>query len=177
MRTQVEEALALSRQLADRASAATDTEHTDITDTATSHSLTQASGGVPSLEATDRTANGAGGERPGTTGLAQTSVDRNGSHVGLVSVQGSASDRDGVSVAAAVDWDDVLKRAKARGVTECPICIGRLHRRGAAGIAWLSCTHAFHLECICAFEGFELAAGGTPTCPVCRAKYQRRCFQ
>jgi len=45
-----------------------------------------------------------------------------------------------------------------------------------AGIAWLSCTHAFHEECITTFEAFELAHGNLPHCPVCRANYQRRCF-
>lgn len=46
-----------------------------------------------------------------------------------------------------------------------------------AGVAWLSCTHTFHLDCIMAFEAFELSHGGTPSCPVCRAEgYQRRSF-
>ena len=32
-----------------------------------------------------------------------------------------------------VDWADVVKRAKARGERDCPICIGPLSRRGNQG--------------------------------------------
>jgi hypothetical protein len=56
-----------------------------------------------------------------------------------------------------------------------PAGLGCSQAHGRA-IAVLSCSHAFHLHCICAFEAFELAAGGTPSCPVCRAApYERRC--
>ncbi|KAG2432541.1 hypothetical protein HXX76_008886 [Chlamydomonas incerta] len=78
--------------------------------------------------------------------------------------------------AAAVDWDAVVARARARGTQDCPICLGHISRRGNEGIAWLSCTHCFHIDCIMAFEAFELASGGTPCCPVCRSGYRRRCF-
>ncbi|GAX79225.1 hypothetical protein CEUSTIGMA_g6665.t1 [Chlamydomonas eustigma] len=75
-----------------------------------------------------------------------------------------------------VDWHAVVTKAKERGERDCPICIGALGRRGKMGVAWLSCTHCFHLDCIMAFEAFELSHGGSPSCPVCRAAYQRRCF-
>ncbi|MEW5306773.1 MAG: hypothetical protein WDW36_009213 [Sanguina aurantia] len=75
-----------------------------------------------------------------------------------------------------VDWPAVVALASGRGDAECPICLGELHRRGSAAIAWLSCSHCLHLECIAAFEAFELSSGGTPCCPVCRSGYQRRCF-
>ena len=74
--------------------------------------------------------------------------------------------------------------------------MGDLHRRGTEGVAWLSCSHVFHVECIGAFERFKLAhapppedapasaaaAAGTRraapapspcSCPVCRAQYTR----
>lgn len=77
-----------------------------------------------------------------------------------------------------VDWPAVLARGKTRGEESCPICIGGLGRRGSAGVAWLSCSHQFHVTCIKAFEAFELANGNTPSCPVCRLQgYQRRCFE
>ncbi len=51
-----------------------------------------------------------------------------------------AADDSGVQAQAAaqqqqpeVDWPAVVQRAKARGTTECPICIGRLNRKGQAG--------------------------------------------
>ncbi|KAG2454100.1 hypothetical protein HYH02_001139 [Chlamydomonas schloesseri] len=80
------------------------------------------------------------------------------------------------ATAAEVDWDAVVARARARGTQDCPICLGHISRRGNEGIAWLSCTHCFHIDCIMAFEAFELASGGTPSCPVCRSGYRRRCF-
>mmetsp|Transcript_19885 Transcript_19885/g.55443 ORF Transcript_19885/g.55443 Transcript_19885/m.55443 type:complete len:399 (-) Transcript_19885:497-1693(-) len=83
----------------------------------------------------------------------------------------------GHSGAPDVDWGTVMKEALSRKEIECPICIGALNRNGQRGIAWLSCTHCFHEECIATFEAFELSHGGLPSCPVCRANYQRRCFQ
>ncbi|GLC35394.1 hypothetical protein PLESTB_000569400 [Pleodorina starrii] len=80
------------------------------------------------------------------------------------------------ATAAEVDWDAVVARARARGSLECPICLGSISRRGNEGIAWLSCTHCFHVDCIMAFEAFELASGGALSCPVCRSGYRRRCF-
>ena len=77
-----------------------------------------------------------------------------------------------------VDWPSVLAQGKQRGEDTCPICIGNLGRRGNGGVAWLSCSHAFHTPCIRAFEAFELANKSTPSCPVCRLTgYQRRCFE
>ncbi|KAG2486740.1 hypothetical protein HYH03_014666 [Edaphochlamys debaryana] len=89
---------------------------------------------------------------------------------------GSAPGPGRPASAAEVDWDAVVARARARGSLECPICLGGISRRGKEGIAWLSCTHCFHVDCIMAFEAFELASGGIPSCPVCRAHYRRRCF-
>lgn len=79
-----------------------------------------------------------------------------------------------------VDWGIILARGKERqaaGEEACPICIGPIGRRGQSGVAWLSCSHAFHIHCIMAFEAFELANNSTPSCPVCRMSgYKRRCF-
>jgi len=95
-----------------------------------------------------------------------------------------------------IDWDHVIGRALERGDTECPICMGELQRNGKSQVAWLSCTHVFHLDCICAFERFQVggaaamardagnvSSSGEPTeagtacaCPVCRAQYSRRQF-
>jgi hypothetical protein len=79
-----------------------------------------------------------------------------------------------------VDWGSILAKGKERqaaGEESCPICIGPIGRRGQSGVAWLSCSHAFHVNCIRAFEAFELANNSTPSCPVCRTtSYKRRCF-
>ncbi|GBG71418.1 hypothetical protein CBR_g8838 [Chara braunii] len=57
-----------------------------------------------------------------------------------------------------IDWDSVIDKALRRGDTECPICISPLHRKEGKPIAWLSCSHVFHVECIQAFEDFSTAA-------------------
>ncbi|EFJ51279.1 hypothetical protein VOLCADRAFT_120500 [Volvox carteri f. nagariensis] len=90
--------------------------------------------------------------------------------------EAAAAARGRPATAAEVDWDAVVARARARGLLDCPICLGDISRRGNEGIAWLSCTHCFHLDCIMAFEAFELASGGALSCPVCRSGYRRRCF-
>jgi hypothetical protein len=81
-----------------------------------------------------------------------------------------------VGASQAVDWSRVITNILERGDTECPICIGELTRRGKANVAWLSCSHVFHMDCITAFEAFERTRGGRPCCPVCRADYCRICF-
>lgn len=80
------------------------------------------------------------------------------------------------SIQPPVDWQGVVARARARHEVDCPICLGALKRRGEASVAWLSCSHTFHLDCIVAFEAFELTRGGEPRCPVCRCEYQRKTF-
>ncbi|KAL2634486.1 hypothetical protein R1flu_005965 [Riccia fluitans] len=76
-----------------------------------------------------------------------------------------------------VDWHLVVNKALERGESECPICIGELVRRGPKqkGLAWLSCSHMFHIECISTFEEFnkssETCVGNL--CPVCRSPYER----
>ena len=67
--------------------------------------------------------------------------------------------------------DQVLSSALQRGSTECAICLGPLERHGSKGVAWLSCTHVYHVDCIGAFEAFELSKSNRPSCPCCRAKY------
>ena len=37
--------------------------------------------------------------------------------------------------------------------------------------AWLSCSHAFHANCIKAFEAHEADRGLQPLCPCCRNPY------
>ncbi|KAG1658906.1 hypothetical protein FOA52_012582 [Chlamydomonas sp. UWO 241] len=92
-------------------------------------------------------------------------------------------DGDGARAAkkVGVDWQAVCSASAARGETECPICIAPLARtgkrtRGGGHVATTSCSHVFHLDCVMAFEAFELAHGSAPSCPVCRSAYQRRCF-
>ena len=42
-----------------------------------------------------------------------------------------------------------------------------------AGIAVLSCSHAFHADCLSAFEAFAVSSDLRPACPCCRAAYAR----
>ncbi|KAL3693222.1 hypothetical protein R1sor_006873 [Riccia sorocarpa] len=76
-----------------------------------------------------------------------------------------------------IDWHLVVNKALERGESECPICIGELLRRGAKhkGLAWLSCSHMFHIECISTFEEFNKSseACSRSLCPVCRSSYER----
>ncbi|BFI29394.1 hypothetical protein MPTK2_3g02100 [Marchantia polymorpha subsp. ruderalis] len=82
---------------------------------------------------------------------------------------------------SSVDWHHVVEKALERGESECPICIGKLLRRGAKhkGLAWLSCSHMFHIDCISTFEKFndDLSEPNTRAkqylCPVCRSNYKR----
>ncbi|DBA90567.1 TPA: RING finger protein 32 [Trebouxia sp. C0004] len=70
-----------------------------------------------------------------------------------------------------IQWDAVIALALERGSTECAICLGALDRHGSQGVAWLSCTHVYHVDCISLFEAFEMSRGSQPSCPCCRAKY------
>lgn len=74
------------------------------------------------------------------------------------------------------DWSCVVSKACHRAETECAICLSPLSRREQEGIALLSCSHVFHMQCVLSFEAFECGRGGKPSCPVCRAAYTRRCF-
>jgi hypothetical protein len=38
------------------------------------------------------------------------------------------------------------------------------------GVSLLSCSHAFHSQCLSAFEDFNIYE--VPLCPVCRASYR-----
>ncbi|KAF5843673.1 hypothetical protein DUNSADRAFT_10849 [Dunaliella salina] len=127
-----------------------------------------------------------GGEETQVEGAAPTTVDPAFSssssslaqlHQSSMAPAAALAAFSGHSGAPDVDWGTVMKEALSRKEIECPICIGALNRNGQRGIAWLSCTHCFHEECIATFEAFELSQGGLPSCPVCRANYQRRCFQ
>eukprot|EP00899_Mesostigma_viride_P003560 jgi/Mesvir1/13204/Mv06163-RA.1 len=74
------------------------------------------------------------------------------------------------------DWDEIRARIRDRGEDECPICICPLTKKGAVGIAILSCAHAFHSNCILAFEKYNACfakADVGHACPVCRTNYKR----
>ncbi|GAQ90141.1 hypothetical protein KFL_006050035 [Klebsormidium nitens] len=94
------------------------------------------------------------------------------------------------------DWDVAVAKAIERGDSDCPICIAPLHRaKGDSTLAWLSCSHVFHADCIAAFEDYKNACaakaaltedGGRRNrngervksmvkhnCPVCRSLYER----
>lgn len=53
------------------------------------------------------------------------------------------------------------------------ICSSVQTSSGSSGVAVLSCSHAFHSDCLSAFEAFALASELAPACPCCRAAYQR----
>lgn len=74
------------------------------------------------------------------------------------------------------DWAMIISRACHRGETECAICLCPLARRQQEGVALLSCSHTFHMQCIVSFEQFEQGRGGSASCPVCRATYGKMCF-
>lgn len=42
-----------------------------------------------------------------------------------------------------------------------------------SGIAVLSCSHAYHADCLSAFEAFAMASELAPACPCCRSVYAR----
>jgi len=73
----------------------------------------------------------------------------------------------------------VCWQALERNDGDCPICIAPLQRLGnsSSALAWLSCSHVFHRECIAAFEAYNAGPQQTPafepTCPICRANYHR----
>ena len=81
----------------------------------------------------------------------------------------------GTSSQGCVDWACIKETSRKRGDKECPICIVPLARSGRSKrLAWLSCSHVFHLDCIKAFEMFQDSQGMKRTCPVCRAEEYSR---
>ena len=106
--------------------------------------------------------------------------------------------RDVASPIGEKEWTMTLKKALDRGLDDCAICMGLLcteservfapgkeekddmhvdsnsnptvtHRRRTV---LLSCSHAFHANCISNFERFSCDEG--IVCPVCRSSYQKR---
>lgn len=97
------------------------------------------------------------------------------------------------------EWNVAIRKALDRGLDDCAICMGLLctesERTFAPGkeekddvyyyekvgnptvtnrrrAVLLSCSHAFHANCICNFERFSCDEG--IVCPVCRSTYQKR---
>lgn len=69
-----------------------------------------------------------------------------------------------------VEWDEVERSARERGMGDCPVCLGPL--ASCKEVSLLSCSHVFHERCILSFERFSLTP--LPNCPVCRAGYTKR---
>eukprot|EP00879_Flechtneria_rotunda_P028159 GHRR01030240.1.p1 GENE.GHRR01030240.1~~GHRR01030240.1.p1 ORF type:complete len:432 (+),score=162.70 GHRR01030240.1:83-1378(+) len=109
-------------------------------------------------------------------------INRDVGHTsGVDTAQQEASASAGATIvmnaAAAVDWEAVVSKACQRNETECAICLASLTaKRETEGLALLSCSHTFHMQCVLSFERFEAGRGGQPSCPVCRSTYSRRCF-
>lgn len=88
------------------------------------------------------------------------------------------------SGAGDVNWDAVVERALERSGAECPICLQALQLPGREGpLAWLSCSHVFHAECLGTFELYAEAraggrggGGGARACPMCREGYVKKCL-
>ena len=80
---------------------------------------------------------------------------------------------DGPAGGGGMEWADVEATARARGITECPVCLGAL----CAGepLTLLSCSHVYHERCLASFERFSL--GAPCRCPVCRAVYTKTTLQ
>ncbi|KAG7379936.1 hypothetical protein PHYPSEUDO_007994 [Phytophthora pseudosyringae] len=67
------------------------------------------------------------------------------------------------------DWLAIFKKARARDERECAICINAFSP-SMEGVSLLSCSHAFHSQCLSAFEDFNIYE--VSLCPVCRASYR-----
>ncbi|KAL3668318.1 hypothetical protein V7S43_006410 [Phytophthora oleae] len=67
------------------------------------------------------------------------------------------------------DWLSIFNKAKARDERECAICINSFCL-SMEGVSLLSCSHAFHAQCLSAFEDFNIYE--VSLCPVCRASYR-----
>ncbi|KAG6976503.1 hypothetical protein JG688_00001305 [Phytophthora aleatoria] len=66
------------------------------------------------------------------------------------------------------DWLAIFTKARARDERECAICINPFSS-SMKGVSLLSCSHAFHSQCLSAFEHFNIYE--VSLCPVCRAGY------
>lgn len=66
-------------------------------------------------------------------------------------------------------WRTIYRKAMARDESECPICINPI---GEKEQALLSCSHLFHIDCLHAFEEFNIYE--IHLCPVCRSKYEAK---
>ncbi|KAE9349883.1 hypothetical protein PF008_g6707 [Phytophthora fragariae] len=75
----------------------------------------------------------------------------------------------GASFPGGDDWLAIFNKAKARNESECAICINSFGS-SMAGVSLLSCSHAFHSQCLSAFEDFNIYE--VSLCPVCRASYR-----
>lgn len=101
-------------------------------------------------------------------------ADRRTAELGRAGSAGGSS-AAGTSSQGCVDWACIKETSRKRGDKECPICIVPLARSGRSKrLAWLSCSHVFHLDCIKAFEMFQDSQGMKRTCPVCRAEEYSR---
>ncbi len=97
------------------------------------------------------------------------SIFRNVALPSLPTADDSVSDADQAVRAA---WALARRQADVRCDTECPICM--VEFRGgpkARALVLLSCTHVFHGACIESFE--QYARNERPTCPMCRAEYEK----
>lgn len=72
----------------------------------------------------------------------------------------------------AEDWAAIHERARARGESDCAICLNALSC--PTNVTLLSCTHVFHAHCLRAFEDFNIYE--IPLCPVCRGSYRARAW-
>ncbi|KAL4159661.1 hypothetical protein PRNP1_000234 [Phytophthora ramorum] len=79
------------------------------------------------------------------------------------------TDTDSVTSPGGDDWLAIFKKAKARNESDCAICINAFGST-MEGVSLLSCSHAFHTQCLSAFEDFNIYE--VSLCPVCRASYR-----
>jgi hypothetical protein len=87
------------------------------------------------------------------------------------------------------NWSQVLRRARTRGATDCPICMVALdmaseRKSSSKRILLCSCSHAFHEQCILSFESYNITLAASQDeetrlkalCPVCRSTYDKICI-
>lgn len=56
---------------------------------------------------------------------------------------------------------------------QSPVCGCSSTGSSTGRLAVLSCSHAFHCDCLSLFEAFQLASEAVPRCPCCRSEYAR----
>ena len=93
---------------------------------------------------------------------------------------GAAGTSSSSSHARVIDWNAVLERALKRGLDECVVCLGPL-ATSTRRVTLLSCSHAFHENCMKSIERYGKGDSGststvTQRCCVCREIYSRRCL-